>query len=134
MTTTYRVDARLWEHGYELAIEGLGVCTQSLTLLDAEPMVRDWLELEGYADAATAEIILTSRGRALDDQVCVKCSRPVYTDNADLVGQIFEGTVISECWHLRDDEDSPDYVYCPPLEGIDKHWSIDSGGQYLHHP
>ena len=25
MTKTYRVDARLWEHGYELAIEDLGV-------------------------------------------------------------------------------------------------------------
>jgi DNA-binding CsgD family transcriptional regulator len=37
---TYHVQAKRWEHGWELHIEGVGV-TQSRTLWDAETMARD---------------------------------------------------------------------------------------------
>jgi hypothetical protein len=42
--TTYETIAKRWKHGWELHIEGVGV-TQSRTLLDAEPMVRDYVAL-----------------------------------------------------------------------------------------
>ncbi|MEU0118559.1 hypothetical protein ABZ137_33970 [Streptomyces bobili] len=41
---TYGTVAKRWKHGWELHIEGVGV-TQSRTLLDAEPMVRDYVAL-----------------------------------------------------------------------------------------
>ena len=41
---TYETVAKRWKHGWELHIEGVGV-TQSRTLLDAEPMVRDYVAL-----------------------------------------------------------------------------------------
>lgn len=43
--TTYTVTARRWRHGWELHINGVGV-TQSRTLLDAEPMAREYIALE----------------------------------------------------------------------------------------
>lgn len=54
---SYRVQAKRWEHGWELHIDGVGV-TQSRTLHDAEAMVRDYLEVDDATDARTAEIHL----------------------------------------------------------------------------
>ncbi|WP_232662182.1 hypothetical protein [Pseudonocardia sp. TRM90224] len=58
MTTSYKVTARRWGSYWELDIEGVGV-TQARTLSRAERMVRDYLELDGHSDAATAAIIVT---------------------------------------------------------------------------
>jgi hypothetical protein len=54
-TLIYHVEARPWEHGWELHIENEGV-TQSHTLADAERMVRDYLCVDGHSDVDTAEI------------------------------------------------------------------------------
>ncbi|MDH6136493.1 DNA-directed RNA polymerase specialized sigma subunit [Kitasatospora sp. MAA4] len=43
--TTYTVVAKRWRHGWELHIDGIGV-TQSRSLLDAEPMAREYISLE----------------------------------------------------------------------------------------
>lgn len=53
--STYTVTARRWRNYWELHIDGVGV-TQSRTLSKAEEMVRDYLALDGHADAATATI------------------------------------------------------------------------------
>lgn len=42
--TTYETVAKRWKHGWELHIEDVGV-TQSRTLLDAEPMARDYIAM-----------------------------------------------------------------------------------------
>lgn len=58
---TYRVKAKRWEHGWELHIKGAGV-TQSHSLADAEPMVRDYVALkydkapDSFAVEITAEL------------------------------------------------------------------------------
>ena len=54
-TKSYQVRAKRWARGWELHIAGIGV-TQSRTLADAARMVRDYLELDGHADAGSAEI------------------------------------------------------------------------------
>lgn len=43
--TTYKVQARRWEHGWELHIDDVGV-TQSHRLTEAERTVHDYLRLE----------------------------------------------------------------------------------------
>lgn len=53
--STYHVAAKRWGAYWELHIDGVGV-TQSRTLLAAERIVRDYLALDGHADAATAGI------------------------------------------------------------------------------
>lgn len=52
---TYRV-TRMWEHGWELHIDGVGV-TQSHNLTGAERMVRDYLRLDLGDDVATDAVI-----------------------------------------------------------------------------
>lgn len=52
---TYTVRARHWERGWELHVDGVGV-TQSRTLAGAEAMVRDYLRLDGHADAERADV------------------------------------------------------------------------------
>ncbi|MQS09334.1 hypothetical protein [Streptomyces alkaliphilus] len=42
--SVYRVVAKRWKHGWELHVDGVGV-TQSRTLVDAEPMARDYISL-----------------------------------------------------------------------------------------
>lgn len=63
----YDVKAVRWAHGWELHIGDIGV-TQSHTLADAESMVRDFLALDGYADAATAKISITPDLDGLEDE------------------------------------------------------------------
>jgi hypothetical protein len=42
---TYKVRPKLWERGWELHIDGMGV-TQSRSLRDAEGMARDYIALD----------------------------------------------------------------------------------------
>lgn len=60
---SYNVTAVHWKRGWELHIEGVGV-TQSHTLESARSMVRDYLEMEGRADAQTASLFVSPQ---LDD-------------------------------------------------------------------
>jgi len=53
----YTVNAKRWEHGWELHIDGIGV-TQSRLLSDAEAMVRDYLAADEISDAETAEVTI----------------------------------------------------------------------------
>lgn len=55
MSTTYRVSARRWEHGWELHISGVGV-TQSRTLAGAKRMVRDYLALDLGGDPDSYDV------------------------------------------------------------------------------
>ena len=53
MSRTYTVDAKRWEHGWELHVEGLGV-TQSRSLHSAARMAREYISLiEGISDEST---------------------------------------------------------------------------------
>ncbi|GAB2700427.1 hypothetical protein [Kitasatospora kifunensis] len=69
--TTYTVVAKRWRHGWELHVEGVGV-TQSRTLLDAEPMAREYIGLElevpedSFALVVTPEIGAGVDGELLD--------------------------------------------------------------------
>lgn len=56
----YEVEARRWEHGWELHVAGVGV-TQSRTLDAAERTVRDYIESLTGADCAAADIVIRSR-------------------------------------------------------------------------
>lgn len=56
----YNVSATRWSHGWELAIEGVGV-TQSRTLADAERVVRDYLKLDGRR-STDIEILIGAPG------------------------------------------------------------------------
>lgn len=56
MSRTYTVDAKRWEHGWELHVEGLGV-TQSKSLRSAARMAREYISLvEGISDESTIDI------------------------------------------------------------------------------
>jgi hypothetical protein len=58
VSTTYRVRAKRWAHGWELHIEGVGV-TQSHTLHDAERMARDYIALDTGTDPGSFGIEIT---------------------------------------------------------------------------
>lgn len=66
--TTYSVTAKRWKHGWELHIDGVGV-TQSRTLANAEPMVRDYLETLLEVDPAEAQIVVTPELGTLSERV-----------------------------------------------------------------
>ncbi|MHB1473987.1 MAG: sigma-70 RNA polymerase sigma factor region 4 domain-containing protein [Dermatophilaceae bacterium] len=70
MTNTYRVDARRWEHGWELHVEGVGV-TQSKSLHSAARMAREYISLiEGISDESTIDVeILPKIDAALGQEV-----------------------------------------------------------------
>ena len=56
MSRTYTVDAKRWEHGWELHVEGLGV-TQSRSLHSAARMAREYISLiEGISDESTIDV------------------------------------------------------------------------------
>jgi len=56
MSKTYKVDAKRWEHGWELHVEGVGV-TQSKSLHSAARMSREYISLvEGISDESTIDV------------------------------------------------------------------------------
>jgi DNA-directed RNA polymerase specialized sigma subunit len=56
MSRTYTVDAKRWEHGWELHVEGVGV-TQSKSLHSARRMAREYISLvESISDESTIEV------------------------------------------------------------------------------
>ena len=56
MSRTYTVDAKRWERGWELHVEGVGV-TQSRSLHSAARMAREYISLvEGISDEATIDV------------------------------------------------------------------------------
>ena len=56
MSRTYAVDAKRWEHGWELHVEGLGV-TQSRSLHSAARMALEYISLiEGISDESTIDV------------------------------------------------------------------------------
>jgi DNA-directed RNA polymerase specialized sigma subunit len=70
MSNTYKVDARRWEHGWELHVEGVGV-TQSKSLHSAARMAREYISLiEGISDESTIDVeILPKIDNALVKEV-----------------------------------------------------------------
>jgi DNA-directed RNA polymerase specialized sigma subunit len=67
-TGTYAVTARRWKRGWELHIEGVGV-TQCRSLVEAESMVRDYVESLTGQDASTSVVKITPEvGGGLDEQ------------------------------------------------------------------
>ena len=70
MSKTYRVDAKRWEHGWELHVEGVGV-TQSRSLHSAARMAREYISLvEGISDESTIDVeILPKIDDALGKEV-----------------------------------------------------------------
>jgi transcriptional regulator with XRE-family HTH domain len=70
MSNTYKVDARRWEHGWELHVEGVGV-TQSKSLHSAARMAREYISLiEGISDESTIDVeILPKIDNALGKEV-----------------------------------------------------------------
>ena len=70
MSKTYRVDAKRWEHGWELHVEGVGV-TQSRSLHSAARMAREYISLvEGISDESTIDVeILPKIDAALGQEV-----------------------------------------------------------------
>lgn len=70
MSNTYKVDARRWEHGWELHVEGVGV-TQSKSLHSAARIAREYISLvRGISDESTIEVeILPKIDNALGKEV-----------------------------------------------------------------
>ncbi|MHB1475211.1 MAG: hypothetical protein ACYCV4_16630 [Dermatophilaceae bacterium] len=70
MSNTYRVDAKRWEHGWELHVEGVGV-TQSTSLHSAARIAREYISLvEGISDESTIDVeILPKIDDALGKEV-----------------------------------------------------------------
>ncbi len=70
MSNTYKVDARRWEHGWALHVEGVGV-TQSKSLHSAARMAREYISLiEGISDESTIDVeILPKIDNALVKEV-----------------------------------------------------------------
>ena len=67
-TSTYRVTAKRWKHGWELHIDGVGV-TQSRTLDTAEQMVRDYIETLTDQDVGGDKVVITPDLGELDRKV-----------------------------------------------------------------
>jgi DNA-directed RNA polymerase specialized sigma subunit len=56
MSRTYTVDAKRWEHGWELHVEGVGV-TQSKSLHSAASVAREYISLaEDISDESTIDV------------------------------------------------------------------------------
>jgi DNA-directed RNA polymerase specialized sigma subunit len=56
MSRTYTVDAKRWEHGWELHVEGVGV-TQSKSLHSAASVAREYIRLaEDISDESTIDV------------------------------------------------------------------------------
>src|SRR5664279_3808529 len=56
MSRTYTVDAKRWEHGWELHVEGVGV-TQSKSLHSAASVGREYISLaEDISDESTIDV------------------------------------------------------------------------------
>ena len=56
MNRTYTVDAKRWEHGWELHVEGVGV-TQSKSLHSAASVAREYISLaEDISDESTIDV------------------------------------------------------------------------------
>ena len=56
MSRTYTVDAKRWEHGWELHVEGVGV-TQSKSLHSAASVTREYISLaEDISDESTIDV------------------------------------------------------------------------------
>lgn len=70
MSNTYKVDARRWEHGWELHVAGVGV-TQSKSLHSAARMAREYISLvQGNSDESTIEVeVLPKIDNALGKEV-----------------------------------------------------------------
>ena len=70
MSNTYRVDARRWEHGWELHVEGVGV-TQSKSLHSAARIAREYISLvQSISDESTIDVeILPKIDDALGKEV-----------------------------------------------------------------
>ena len=70
MSRTYTVDAKRWEHGWELHVAGVGV-TQSRSLHSAERMVREYISLvEEISDESTIDVEIRPQiDNALGEQV-----------------------------------------------------------------
>ncbi|WP_051272010.1 hypothetical protein [Streptomyces sp. AA1529] len=67
--TTYETVAKRWKHGWELHIDGVGV-TQSRTLLDAEPMVRDYVAMILNAPDDSFDVKVTPEiGAGVDGEI-----------------------------------------------------------------
>jgi hypothetical protein len=72
MSKTYMVEARRWEHGWELHVDGVGV-TQTKSLHSAPRVAREYISLvENINDESTIDVeIRPEIGRALSDEVAV---------------------------------------------------------------
>jgi hypothetical protein len=72
MSKTYMVEARRWEHGWELHVDGVGV-TQTKSLHSAPRIAREYISLvENINDESTIDVeIRPEIGRALSDEVAV---------------------------------------------------------------
>jgi len=70
MSRTYAVDARRWEHGWELHVQGVGV-TQSKSLHSASRIAREYISLtEGISDESTIDVEIRPHiDNALGDEV-----------------------------------------------------------------
>jgi DNA-directed RNA polymerase specialized sigma subunit len=70
MSRTYAVDARRWEHGWELHVQGVGV-TQSRSLHSASRIAREYISLaKGISDESTIEVEIRPHiDDALGDEV-----------------------------------------------------------------
>ena len=70
MSRTYAVDAKRWEHGWELHVQGVGV-TQSRSLHSASRVAREYISLaKGISDEATIEVEIRPHiDNALGDEV-----------------------------------------------------------------
>ena len=72
MSKTYVVEAKRWEHGWELHVEGVGV-TQSKSLGTAARMAREYISLvETISDESTIDVEIRAQIDApLSEQVMV---------------------------------------------------------------
>ena len=70
MSRTYAVDAKRWEHGWELHVQGVGV-TQSKSLHSASRIAREYISLaKGIRDESTIEVEIRPHiDNALGDEV-----------------------------------------------------------------
>jgi hypothetical protein len=72
MSKTYVVEAKRWEHGWELHVEGVGV-TQSKGLNSAAKMAREYISLvENVSDESTINVEIRPQiDDALSEEVIV---------------------------------------------------------------
>jgi hypothetical protein len=72
MSKTYVVEAKRWEHGWELHVEGVGV-TQAKSLQSAKRVAREYISLvESISDESTIDVEIRPKiGAALVKEVSV---------------------------------------------------------------